>query len=79
MEEKSAVLCAVENILVGAQALDIAKLGSTGGMRMHTALKNHFEMNEQNHILGILFLSKTSEQVAGHRKIALSEKVVWEY
>jgi nitroreductase len=79
MEEMAAVSCAVQNILLGAQALDIATLWSTGGMVLHTAMKNHFQLNEQDHILGILFLGKTSEQVAGHRKIALSEKVVWEY
>ena len=79
MEELAAVSCAVQNILLGAQALDIATLWSTGGMVLHSAMKNHFQLNEQDHILGILFLGKTSEQVAGHRKIALSEKIVWEY
>ncbi|CAN5211788.1 NAD(P)H nitroreductase [soil metagenome] len=79
MEEMAAVSCAIQNILLGAQALDIATLWSTGGMVLHTAMKNYFQLNEQDHILGILFLGKTSEQVAGHRKIALSEKIVWEY
>ncbi|MDB5277269.1 MAG: nitroreductase [Ferruginibacter sp.] len=78
MEELAAVSCAVQNILLGAQALDIATLWSTGGMILHPAMKNYFQLNEQDHILGILFLGKTNEHNEGHRKIALSEKVVWQ-
>ena len=78
MEELAAVSCAVQNILLGAQALDIATLWSTGAMALHPAMKNHFQLNEHDHIIGILFLGKTNEHAEGQRKIALSEKIVWE-
>ncbi len=78
IEEIAAASCAVQNILLGAAALDIATLWSTGGMTLSPAMKNHFQLNEQDEILGILFLGKTDEQVEGKRKIALSEKIVWE-
>jgi nitroreductase len=78
MEETAAVACAVQNILLGAAALDIAALWSTGGMMLSLAMKNHFQLNEQDQIMGLLFLGKTNEQIEGKRKIALSEKVVWE-
>jgi nitroreductase len=78
MEEMAAACCAVQNILLGAAALDIATLWSTGGMTLHPAMKNHFQLNELDEILGILFLGKTDEHIEGKRKIALSEKVVWE-
>ena len=78
MEEMAAACCAVQNVLLGAAALDIAALWSTGGMVLHPAMKNYFQLNEQDEILGILFLGKTDEHVEGKRKIALSEKVVWQ-
>lgn len=78
MEEIAAASCAVENILLGAAALDIAALWGTGGMTLSPAMKKHFQLHEQDQILGILFLGKTNEQVEGKRKIPLSEKIVWE-
>ena len=41
-------------------------------------MKNHFQLNEHDHIVGMLFLGKTDEHIGGQRKIALSEKIVWE-
>jgi len=78
MEEIAAASCAVENILLGAAALDIAALWGTGGMTLSPAMKNYFQLHEQDQILGFLFLGKTNEQVEGKRKIPLSEKIVWE-
>lgn len=78
LEEVAAVSCAVQNILLGATALDIAILWSTGGMVLHPVMKNHFQLNEQDHILGILFLGKTDEHLKGQRKIALRDKLIWE-
>ena len=77
MEELSAVSCAIQNILLGATALDIATLWSTGGMVLHTALKNYFQLQEQDHIVGLLFLGKTAEHIKGHRRIPLQDKIVW--
>lgn len=78
LEEVAAVSCAVQNILLGATALDIAILWSTGGMVLHPVMKNYFQLNEQDHILGILFLGKTDEHLKGQRKIALRDKLIWE-
>lgn len=77
MEELAAASCAVQNILLGAEALDIAALWSTGGMILTAAMKNHFQLAEQDELLGILFLGKTDEKVEGKRKITLAEKIVW--
>ncbi len=77
MEEMAAVSCAIQNILLGAEALNIATLWSTGGMVLHTAMKNYFQLNEQDHILGLLFLGKTAEYINGQRRIPLQDKVVW--
>jgi len=78
MEEMAAASCAVQNILLGATALGIATLWSTGGMVLHPSMKNYFQLGEADEILGVLFLGYSDEQIEGKRKIALSEKIVWE-
>ncbi len=77
IEEIAAVSCAVQNILLGATALGIASLWSTGGMVLHPAMKNLFELDEADEIVGQLFLGYSNEKIEGVRKIALSEKIVW--
>ncbi len=47
-------------------------------MELTPSIKNHFQLNEQDEIVGILFWGKTDEQVEDKRKIALGEKIVWE-
>ncbi len=78
MEELAAVSCAMQNILLGAAALDIAVLWSTGGMILSEAMKAHFNLQGEDLIPGILFLGKTDEQVEGKRRIPLTEKITWE-
>ncbi len=77
MEETAAVSCAIQNILLGATALDIATLWSTGGMVLHTAMKQHFQLSEDDDILGFLFLGYADEKITGQRKIALADKITW--
>lgn len=78
MEEMAAASCAVQNMLLGATALGIASLWSTGGMVLHPSFKNHFQLGEQDEILGQLYLGYSNETIEGKRKIGLEEKVVWE-
>ncbi len=78
MEEMAAVSCAIQNILLGATALNIASLWSTGGMVLHPSFKKHFQLNEQDAILGQLYLGYSDEVIEGKRKMALEEKIVWE-
>jgi nitroreductase len=78
IEEIAAASCAVQNILLAATALDIATLWSTGGMTLTPAMKNYFKLNEADEMLGILFLGKTDQSIDGKRRIALSDKIIWE-
>jgi nitroreductase len=78
IEEIAATSCAVQNILLGATALGIASLWSTGGMVLHPAMKSHFQLYEADEMIGQLFLGYSDEKIEGRRKIALTEKVVWE-
>jgi nitroreductase len=78
MEELAAVSCAVQNILLGAEAMGIATLWSTGGMTLHPAMKNYFQLNEADEMVGILYMGKSDGHMKGERKIALRDKIVWE-
>lgn len=77
LEEICATSCAVQNILLGASALGIAALWSTGGVTLWPALKNFFELGPEDQIIGQLFLGYSDDTKAGTRKVPLSEKVKW--
>lgn len=78
VEELAAVSCAVQNILLGAEAMGIAALWSTGGMTLQPAMKNYFQLNAADEMVGILYMGKSDERLKGERKIPFSEKIVWE-
>ncbi|MFZ6023247.1 MAG: nitroreductase family protein [Bacteroidota bacterium] len=78
IEEIAAVAAAVEHILLGAQALNIAALWSTGGMTHHESLKKLLELADEDIIMGLLYLGYTDEtSTEGKRNIPLSEKTTW--
>jgi nitroreductase len=56
MEEICATAAAVQNILLGASSLNIAALWSTGGLTFHPAMKIYFGLNEDDHMLGLVYL-----------------------
>lgn len=78
MEEICAVASAVQNILLGASALDIAALWSTGGLTFHPAMKTYFGLKEEDHMIGVLYLGYTDKgPKQGERIIPLQEKIEW--
>jgi nitroreductase len=77
-EEAAAVAAAVEHILLGASALGIAALWSTGGMTYHPSMKNYLGLGEQDLVMGILHLGYTDQPLTeGKRNIPLAEKISW--
>ncbi|TWR25141.1 nitroreductase [Mucilaginibacter pallidiroseus] len=77
-EETIAASCAVQNLLLGATALNIGAFWSTGGMVLKPAFAEHFGLGEEDAVLGVLFLGYTdSYPEGGARKIPLEEKIVW--
>ncbi|MBI3883941.1 MAG: nitroreductase [Sphingobacteriales bacterium] len=78
LEEVAAVAAATQNILLGATALGIASFWSTSGMTHHAAMKQYFQLREQDVIMGILFLGYTDVVSIGKRIVPLSTKVKWE-
>lgn len=78
IEEIAAVAAAVEHILLGAQALGIASLWSTGGMTHHESMKKMLGLADEDIVMGLLYLGYTDEvPVEGKRNIPLTEKISW--
>jgi nitroreductase len=77
LEEIEAASCAVQNILLGATALNIASFWSTGGMALKPAMKDFLNLDEEDQLIGVLYLGYTAEHLAGTRNIPLEEKVKW--
>ncbi|MCJ8209068.1 nitroreductase [Mucilaginibacter sp. RS28] len=76
-EEIIAASCAVENLLLGATALNIVGFWSTGGMILKQPMKDFLQLGEEDHVLGVLYLGYADEKPEGRRKIPLEEKVKW--
>ena len=78
LEEIAAVSSAIQNILLGAEALSISTLWSTGGMAHHPSLKNYLGLAEEDLVMGLLFLGYSDIPViTGKRNIPLEEKIIW--
>jgi len=78
IEEIAATAAAIEHILLGAQALGIAALWSTGGMTHHESMKKMLGLTADDLVMGLLYLGYTDEPVVeGKRNIPLSEKISW--
>lgn len=78
VEEIAATSAAIEHILLGAQALGIAALWSTGGMTFHESMKESLGLDVDDQMMGLLFLGYSDEIPGeGKRNIPLSEKINW--
>ncbi len=77
LEETAATAAAIQNILLGAVALDIAALWSTGGLTYHAAMKTFLEIKEEDVVMGILFLGYSDIIREGKRIVPLDKKITW--
>jgi nitroreductase len=77
LEEVCAVAAAVQNILLGAEALGIAALWSTGGMVLHPAMKDYFGLGDADMMIGLLYLGYTDEPAKNGRRSPVENKVIW--
>ncbi|WP_461451603.1 nitroreductase family protein [Mucilaginibacter sp.] len=76
-EEMAATACAVQNLLLGATALNIASYWGTGGMTLKQPMKDYLQLNEEDNIMGILYLGYSDEHPEGKRTIPLEDKITW--
>jgi nitroreductase len=77
LEEICATAAAVQNILLGAEALGIAVLWSTGGLVLKPAMKQYLGLGEADKMTGLLYLGYTDEASRPGRRGAAEEKVTW--
>lgn len=77
IEEICAASCAVQNILLGAEALGFAVYWSTGGMVHNPAMKDLLHLSVDDIILGILYIGYADEKKEGRRKTGIEEKIFW--
>jgi nitroreductase len=78
MEEVCAAAAAVQNILLGAEALNIAALWSTGGLTFHPAMKSYFKLKDDDHMISLLYLGYADDAPkTGTRIMPLSDKIDW--
>jgi len=76
-EEMAATACAVQNLLLGATALNIATYWGTGGMALKPAMKTFLSLGEEDHVMGILYLGYADEYPVGKRTTPLEQKITW--
>lgn len=77
LEEICAAAAAVQNILLGAEALGIAALWSTGGLTLSPVLKEYFQLGEEDVIIGQLFLGYADREKEGTRLSSGEAKTTW--
>ena len=76
-EEITATACAIQNLLLGATALNFGVFWSTGGMILKPAFKDFLKLGELDQVMGVLYLGYTDIQPEGKRKVPLEEKITW--
>ena len=75
-EEMASASASIENVLLGATALGISAMWNTGGMAHKTPMKDYLHLEEEDHILGLIYLGYTDEPAReGKRQTPISEKV----
>ena len=76
-EEIAAASSAIQNMLLGATALNIASFWSTGGMALKPVLKEFLGFGEDDLVMGILYFGYADEYPEGRRNTAIEEKITW--
>lgn len=77
LEEICATAAAVQNILLGAEALGIGVLWSTGGAVLQPAMKEYFGLDEEDLMIGLLYMGYTDEPATPGRRTPIEAKTKW--
>jgi nitroreductase len=77
LEELCATAAAADNILLGAEALGIAVLWSTGGTVLQPVMKEYLGLGPDDVILGLLYLGYSDEPRRPGKRTPISEKTTW--
>ncbi len=78
IEEVASVSASIQNLLLGATAHGFATFWSTSGMIHNKVLRDHLELQDDDKVMGFLFLGFTDDPLKdGKRIIPMSEKIKW--
>lgn len=77
IEEIASTAAAVENILLGASAAGIACFWSSGGMTHTREMKEFLGLNEDDIVMGIIYMGYSDSAFEGKRIIPFDKKVIW--
>lgn len=77
MEEIAATACAIQNLTLAGEALGISTFWSTGGMALKPAMKDFYGLEENDQVMGVLYLGYADAKPEGRRLVPLEEKVDW--
>jgi nitroreductase len=78
IEEIAATAAAVQNILLSAHAHGVACYWGSGGMTYHPEMKKLLGYEEQDKVMGLLFMGYTDQtEIKGKRRTEIEDKITW--
>lgn len=78
-EEYAACCAAVQNILLGAEALGLAAIWNSGGMTYSDKMKEYLGIKEEDQVVALVYLGYLDTELdkEAQRRISLDEKTQW--
>lgn len=77
VEELAAVACAIQNMLLVASSLGVGCYLSTGGVTYDEGAKEFFGLEEQDKIIGFLYIGMANRVLGKGRRNAVEQKIRW--
>ncbi len=77
IEEVAAVSCAVQNIYLSLQPMDLAGYWSTGKYAFSEEAKTYLGLNEGESCLGFFYLGKVSLEIPAPIRDSVDERIIW--
>jgi len=78
IEEIAAVDCAVQNILLSAHAYGLGAYWSTGGVTYSKSAKPFFDLQENDKLLGFIYLGVRNNFIGSGNRQPIALKVSWQ-
>ncbi|RYZ51008.1 MAG: nitroreductase [Sphingobacteriales bacterium] len=78
LEEYAATSAAIQNVLLGVEAMDLAAIWNTGGMALKPAMKQYLNLKDEDEVVGFLYLGHSDQpKKEALRNIPMTEKIIW--
>ena len=77
IEEIEAISCAVQNILLSAHAYGLGAYWASGGITYDETVKRFFDLNDDDKLLGFIYLGVASTDDVEGKRTSIKSKVGW--